>query len=134
MREAEDARRDSAKTAELVQQLQDDLRAAEKELEQLQVSHPGLQSRNGSFATDRSRTPPQYPTQDTTPSSLQPSPSHKRDSIVSTSSRRSLGKDEATVTKDQIVGLKIIIQGLEEENAEMSERNKQLLNESQELK
>lgn len=125
IKEAEEARLDSQTNSALVQEL-------ESELDRLRLAQAGSQSRSGSL---RPASPPQLPTQDTSPNSLQPSPSRKRDSIASNSSKRSIGvKDEATVTKEQILGLKVIIKGLEEENAEMLERNKSLLAETQALK
>ena len=53
----------------------------------------------------------------------------------SLSSRRSAsGKDELTAMREQIVGLKVIIATLTEENQQMADRNKALMNESLELK
>lgn len=78
-------------------------------------------------------TPQQHATQDTPNYHTSPSgPNGKRDSIISNSSRG--GKDEATAIREQIVGLKMIISTLTEENQQMADRNKSLMNEAQELR
>ena len=123
LQEAEEARLDAQTTSALVQEL-------ESELDRLRLAQRGLQSRSGSLGS-----PQQRPTQDSSPNSLQPSPNRNRDSIASNGSRKSFGaKDEATATKEQILGLKVIIKGLEEENAEVLERNKTLVAETKQLK
>ncbi|GAA5867390.1 hypothetical protein JCM1840_002120 [Sporobolomyces johnsonii] len=98
----EKVQRDAAQNSDLVSELREDLRAAEKEIERLQKLEL-------------------------------PTPDSRRASVASTRSSMG-GKDEATATRDQIVGLKSIISTLTEENQALLERNQTLLGESQELK
>ncbi|KAL8277495.1 hypothetical protein RQP46_010125 [Phenoliferia psychrophenolica] len=115
-----------SRSTELVTSLREDLRQAEKEIDRFhRLSTP---------------VPSVQPTQDTP--NLSPSGGRKRDSIASSvSSRKSLGgsagaggKDDRNAMKEQIVGLKVLLQATKEENAELGERNKVLMTESQELR
>lgn len=120
---ASDAQRTHQQDAELIGQLRADLQAAENELQILQ----------GASDSRRTATPPPAPTQDTSSDSLHPSPAGpppRRSSLASSHG----SKDDAEVAKDQILGLKVIIKTLEEENAGMNEKNKVLVREIQELR
>lgn len=150
LRELEDARREATRNAELVTELREDLRAAEKEIDKCHRSP----ARTGSIVSDsgspssspveprsdrlsvlrlNTSTPVQQTSQDI-PSAFS-SPTTQRDSATSLSNRRSAsGKDELTAMREQIVGLKVIITTLTEENQQMVDRNKSLMSDSQELR
>ncbi|KAK4704459.1 hypothetical protein P7C70_g1762, partial [Phenoliferia sp. Uapishka_3] len=129
--------RDAARSAELVAELREDLRAAEKEIS---ASHLRAAGRKGSIdnseaVRNSNSTPIQMPTQDT-PNLLTSPRSNKRDSMASSSSRKSSygPKDDVAALREQIVGLKVIIQTLTDDNQQLSDRNKSLMGESQELR
>ncbi|SCV70104.1 BQ2448_1498 [Microbotryum intermedium] len=91
--------------------------------------------------SQRSSSPTQAPTQDSGSASSQLSPTsvsmnRRESSLASSSGRRSVGSqaDEAAATQEQIVGLKIIIKSLEDDNSVLSERNISLANEVQDVK
>lgn len=127
--------REATRNAEIVDQLRDDLRAAEKEIS---ASHLRLGRQGSIDERQATTTPVQMPTQDTP--NLHPSPggsSRRRDSIASSagSSRRSIGpKDDGAALREQIVGLKVIIRTLTDDNQNLMDRNKTLMSESTELR
>ncbi|SGZ26956.1 BQ5605_C025g10008 [Microbotryum silenes-dioicae] len=91
--------------------------------------------------SQRSSIPTQAPTQDTGSASSQLSPTsvsmnRRESSLASSGGRRSVGSqaDEIADAHEQIVGLKIIIKSLEDDNSVLSERNIALGNEVQDLK
>ncbi|SCZ90504.1 BZ3500_MvSof-1268-A1-R1_Chr9g10859 [Microbotryum saponariae] len=91
--------------------------------------------------SQRSSSPTQAPTQDTGSASSQLSPTsvsmnRRESSLASSGGRRSVGSrdDEIADAQEQIVGLKIIIKSLEDDNSVLSERNIALGNEVQDLK
>lgn len=154
--ELEEARREMIRNAELVGELREDLRNAEKELSKSHIRPsdnidtfntlgsptltPSLDaSRRDRFSTLRLASSPSSPSaslsNDPNPPNLFPSPSGRRDSATSSGSRRSAGgKDEGAAMRESIIGLKVIVGTLEEENKELSEANKVLVKDARELK
>lgn len=160
VRQLEASRKELARSNELVAELRADLRMAEKELDgnnrhsirrDLSSNELEVLSSPGTMASDlggigglrrertslyrKNSTPVQQTSQDLP--NLLASPG-RRDSVASNSSKRSIGaaggRDEVATLREQIVGLKVIIETLTLENHELAEKNKVLLDESAELK
>lgn len=126
--EAEEARREAERQAELVAELRADLRNAEKELERKAAGGGDVL---GSIQRRESSSSGLLPVENGH------SPGGRRDSVASNGSRRrSIGpvKDEASTAKDSIVGFKLIISNLTEENAGLVSANKRLEEETGELR
>ncbi|KAM0745878.1 hypothetical protein T439DRAFT_384504 [Meredithblackwellia eburnea MCA 4105] len=137
----QDKEKELQRKDDLIAELRDDLRTAEKELEKAQLALRSNAGRSGSLEGGESlrvlSTP--TPTSSHLENTLHPSPSssRKRDSNASSvGSRRSLGgpKDELAAMKEQIVGLKVIISTVTEENQGLDERKKELEKEVGELR
>ncbi|KAI5475270.1 CAP-Gly domain-containing protein [Pseudohyphozyma bogoriensis] len=122
--ERDEARRDLTRNSELISELRDDLKTAERELDRYHQAKA-----NGSSTPVQ-----QQPTQDTS-NGIATSPTlARRDSLQSVGSRRSIGgKDEATASKE-LMGLKILYSTLQEENRDLAQKNKTLLEETQGLR
>lgn len=124
-KEADQARCEAQQQAELVGELRADLRNADKELERKAAGGDTL----GAMQRRESSTAGLV----TLENGHSPS---RRDSVASNGSRRrSIGpvKDEASTAKDSIVGFKLIISTLTDENAGLVAANKQLGEETKDL-
>lgn len=97
----EKTQREATQHADLVAELRQDLRSAEREIDRLQK--------------------------------LSPRPETNRRTSVA-SSRSSLGGDDAAATREQIVGLKSIIETLTAENKDLAEQNSKVVAEAKQLK
>ncbi|BGO99648.1 hypothetical protein JCM10021v2_003324 [Rhodotorula toruloides] len=97
----EKTQREATQHADLVAELRQDLRSAEREIDRLQK--------------------------------LSPRPDTNRRTSVA-SSRSSLGGDDAAATREQIVGLKSIIETLTAENKDLAEQNSKVVAEAEQLK
>lgn len=157
------ARRETDETSQHVEQLRQDLRAAEKEIDRhhreragslesdkvLSVHRQAIDSRDEEIKSLKSRL--HYmnnPTPNVTMPTNQDLPQNRLiDRSTSSSSlsgtaiqngsanRRSvIGKDDIGSLKEQIVGLKVIIVSMGEENADLIKNNKALTIESQEMR
>ncbi|KAM0789615.1 hypothetical protein ACM66B_000421 [Microbotryomycetes sp. NB124-2] len=136
----ENLRQDVEKHLTHVEDLREEVRSLERDLDQLRLANQALQgpSRHGSVGSLSSparafgSSSMESPSRAAGSGGLSPVQDRRRDSIASTSSFGA--KDEATAQKDQIVGLKAIIKTLEQENAELADKNKVLEAETTELR
>lgn len=97
----EQTQREATQHADLVAELREDLRSAEREIDRLQKLSP-------------------------------PAEVGRRTSVAS--SRSSLGGDDAAAAREQIVGLKSIIETLTAENKDLAEQNSKVVAEAEQLK
>jgi CAP-Gly domain-containing linker protein 1 len=119
----------------VVARLRQELKSRDVELRSLRRQVQSSQQHQPQLAH-----PPTNMDSSTPPPSLSPTntTSNKRDSTASsTSSRRSLGsvgRDEVSQMREQIVGLKVIISQLTEENNGVTAQNKMLVHQAEELR
>ncbi|KAK4054107.1 hypothetical protein OIV83_001132 [Microbotryomycetes sp. JL201] len=124
-----------------VEDLKEEVRSLERDLDQVRLANRALQdtSRHDSIGSlsspARGFGSTQVQGSPIRGGGLSPVQDRRRDSLASSSSRQSFGgKDEVTAQKDQIVGLKAIVQSLEQENAELADKNKVLMAETTDLR
>jgi hypothetical protein len=117
---------DGEASAELVSRLRRELQARDDEVRSLRRQPSG----NGRRV---SHPPPNIDTTSNISPSLSPTRSKRDSTASSTSSRRSIGS-EGSQMKEQIVGLKVIISQLTEENKSVTAQNKMLVQQAEELR